>query len=67
MLYQYLEYNTKFKKIKIFGISALGGDLEENEDLSRLKDENIPSNRVIVADGDQKGKDLTIPIEWLIS
>ena len=67
MLSQYLKNNSAFKAIKIFGVSALGGDLEVNEDLTRLKRENTPSNRVTVTNGDVDNNDLTIPIHWLLN
>jgi hypothetical protein len=67
LLYQFLQYSGNFYEVKVFGVSALGGDLESTEDAKRLKAEDMPSKRIGVVDGDHTHHDLTVPIQWLIA
>lgn len=67
MLYQFLTFCGQCPSFRIYGVSALGGDLEVPEDLERLMAQDKPAERVLVDDGENRCHDLTIPIHWLIS
>jgi hypothetical protein len=67
LLHQFLRYNGKYSAIRIYGVSALGGDLESAEDAKRVKAEDVPSKRIKVVEGEQMHHDLTAPIKWLIA
>ncbi len=67
LLHQFLRYSGCYSDIKIFGVSALGGDLESPEDAERLKSEDVPSKRIRVVSDNYTQHDLTVPIHWLIS
>ena len=64
LLYQYLIKNDSFQPIRIFGISAQGGNY--TSDLERLKEQNIPSERIIVRSNGITSSDLSLPIKWLL-
>lgn len=66
LLHQFLQSSGNFSEVKIYGISAQGGDLESEEDLQKLKNEDIPSKRIKVVDGSYMTHDLTLPIQWLM-
>ncbi len=67
LIYQFLSNGNNFSEAKIYGISALGGNLESAEDVKRLVAENEPSRRIkVVVDGATLN-DLTLPIKWLMS
>ncbi|MGO9533904.1 MAG: hypothetical protein ACLP3B_22360 [Syntrophobacteraceae bacterium] len=67
LLHQFLHYGGKYSAIKIYGISALGGDLTSTEDAKRVKAEGVPSRRIKVVEGEQVHHDLTAPIKWLMA
>ena len=67
LLYQFLKCSGCYSDIKIFGVSAQGGDLESPEDAERLKSEDVPSKRIRVVSDNHTQHDLTVPIHWLIS
>jgi hypothetical protein len=67
LLHQFLEYSGTFSDVKVFGVSAQGGDLESAEDAERLKAEDMPSKRIRVVEGEHTHHDLTIPIQWLMA
>lgn len=66
LLFQYLNCNFEKINFKVFGVSALGGDIEKNSEIERLQNCNEPSDRIIVQDGDNTHSDIGIPIEWII-
>jgi len=66
LLHQFLQSSGCFSKIKVYGISAQGGDFESKEDLQKLKNEDTPSKRIQVVDGSDTTHDLTLPIQWLM-
>ena len=67
LLYQFLHNSGLFSQVKIYGVSALGGDLELEVELENLKAENTPSKRIKVVEGNKSHHDLTVPIQQLIS
>lgn len=68
LFYQYIFHSGAFTGVRIFGVSAQGGDLTSQEEAKRLKAEELPSNRILVVDrnGDRH-HDLTVPIRWLVA
>ncbi len=66
LLHQFLQSSGNFSEVKIFGVSAQGGDIKSTKDLQKLKDENTPSKRIKVVDGKNVTHDLTLPIQWLM-
>jgi hypothetical protein len=66
LLFQFLVANADRLPFRIFGVSALGGDLEK--DLAQLQNESIPAHRIKVVDRSlQPHKDLTAPIRFLLA
>lgn len=67
LLYQYLNCNFEQIKYKVFGISAQGGDIEDEKDKLRLQDCDEPAEKVIVQVGNEPNKkNICLPIEWII-
>jgi hypothetical protein len=65
LLYQYLVANSSVVRFKIYGVSALGGDLQK--DLKKLQDEQIPAKRIRVLDDTRAlHNDLTSPIRFAL-
>lgn len=64
LLYQYLSANAPSLEYKVYGVSALGGDLEHDRERLLKK---IPSERVIVVDEDGESRDISRPLKWLWS
>jgi hypothetical protein len=64
LLDQYLISRNDYCEFKVYGISALGGDIKTNSD--SLLDCNKPSERIKVVDGTGISHDLTLPLEWLM-
>lgn len=65
LLSQFLVANADAVPFRVYGISALGGDL--SKDLERLQNESVPSHRIKVVESslDPHG-DLTAPIQFLL-
>jgi len=65
LLSQFLDANADTVPFRVFGISALGGDLQK--DMQRLQDEAVPSRRIKVIDNKLESHgDLTAPIRFLL-
>ena len=62
LLYQYLQAGFDYPEWKIFGISALGGDLDT--DRQALLEKDNASERIIV--NDIGNHDLSLPIRWAL-
>jgi len=62
LLDQYLRANSETFTVRVYGVSALGGDEEELKELSKLP----PQDRVKFVEGTQESKDLTCPLRWLL-
>jgi len=67
LLHQFLSYCNDFSEINIYGVSALGGDLESEEDAKRVKAEDVPSRRIKVVEDGKTHHDLTVPMKWLMT
>jgi hypothetical protein len=65
LLDQFLRAARNRVPFRVYGISALGGDINDAEDLERMQNEDKPSNRVIVVGQDSTPHDITAPIKWL--
>ncbi len=66
LLHQFVQFGGNFTGVKVFGISAQGGDLKSKTDTEQLKAESVPSRRIKVVDGNSIHHDLTSPIRWLM-
>lgn len=65
LLWQYLVSNSQQLSVKYFGISALGGKLEDSDKLSEF---NNPCDRIIIVDNDgNESSDITIPLNMIVS
>ncbi len=65
LLSQFLTSNAEVAPFRVYGVSALGGDLQK--DLQRLQGEDVPSRRIRVVDNKlQAHGDLTAPIRFLL-
>ena len=65
LLQQYLKANPECLRHAIFGISALGGDLEDDKE--RLQKILLPSQRIRVHFNGRISNDITLPIKWLMN
>jgi hypothetical protein len=66
LLFQFLVANADVASFRVYGVSALGGDLEK--DLERLQSQPSPSHRIRVVDNTlPPHSDLTAPIRFLLA
>ncbi len=70
LLHQYLKCSGDYIQYKIYGVSALGGDLNSPSENDRIKALDVPSERIKVVQGgcsdtSEFDNDLTAPIQWL--
>ncbi len=65
LLRQYLSCNESFWSTRLYGISAQGGDLQQNK--TALLRHMEPSRRLKIVGADSAAHDLTAPIRWLLS
>lgn len=66
LLSQYLKTNVEAVRYKIFGVSALGGDIERPEEVDRLTALSEPAKRVLVQESNEMDFNITLPIEWIL-
>jgi hypothetical protein len=56
---------------RIYGVSAQGGDYDDDKttlaDAERLRDIDVPSERISVFYAGDKSNDLTDPLQWLLT
>ena len=56
---------------RIYGVSAQGGDYDDDkttlQDAERLRDIDVPSERISVVHDGGKSNDLTEPLQWLLT
>lgn len=56
---------------RIYGVSAQGGDYDDDKtkllDAERLRDIDVPSQRISVVHAGAKSNDLTEPLQWLLN
>lgn len=67
LLHQFLQCSSIFSEVKVFGVSAQGGDLDLRIDNVRLKAEDEPSRRIRMVEDHGSKHDLTVPIKWLMA
>jgi len=67
MLYQFLTSNPQTIEPCVYGVSAQGGDLADDQTRGRLLLEVEPVNRIRVVDADGQASDITAPMRWLIA
>lgn len=65
LLYQFVTMNPEQFQIKVFGVSAQGGDNEK--DCKRLLEVEDPSNRVRISPPGDGEHDITGPLAWLLA
>lgn len=66
-LKQYLQANAEIFASRVFGISALGGDITDPDEERRLLGLDSPSERILVAAPGKDVNDITAPIRWLVN
>lgn len=66
LLHQFIHFSGNFSAVKVFGISAQGGDLKSAKDAKKLQAEKIPSNRIKVVDCEKVHHDLSETVKWLM-
>jgi hypothetical protein len=66
LLYQYLVSNDDLIQFKVFGVSAQGGDIEDDDSKRRLLNITDAIERVSVTDGASRSNNLISPISWLL-
>lgn len=66
LLNQFLAFSGNFFGIKIFGISAQGGDISTKDGKNELMDKDEPFERILVVEGHTENHDITAPIQCLI-
>lgn len=66
LLWQYLRANTERFRWRAYGISAQGGDLAEQAEVSRMQEYAVTSQRIRVVEVDGESHDPTRPLRWLL-
>lgn len=66
LLYQYLLTNPDKIQFKTFGVSAVGGNLDNAEDLAKLTSLDEPTDRIIVQEENITHKNIGAPVEWIV-
>lgn len=66
LLYQFLTSNTERIKLKCIGISAQGGNIEDNAVVKRLTDIDEPAERIIVHEDETVHHNIASPVEWIL-
>jgi hypothetical protein len=64
LLDQYLRGNEERFSVRVYGVSAQGGDL--GRDTERLLRETAPARRIGVVGEENRPHDLTAPVRWLM-
>jgi hypothetical protein len=66
LLWQYLRANAECFRWRAYGISAQGGDLDEEDDVTRMQEYAVTSHRIRVVEADGESHDPTRPLRWLL-
>ncbi|MGH8667449.1 MAG: hypothetical protein ACREUX_24605 [Burkholderiales bacterium] len=73
LLQQYLTTNPHQWDMRVYGVSAQGGDYDEvkagaqpTKSAEDLRELDQPSTRIDLTDGVSRSNDLTIPLAWLL-
>lgn len=64
LLHQFVSMNPERFEVRAFGISAQGGDNQEDGEVLRTL--NDPSKRIIVVGQDCREHDITAPLAWIL-
>ena len=72
LLGQFLKHGLRPDwETRIYGVSAQGGDYDDDKtrlpDAERLRDIDVPSQRISVVYAGAKSNDLTEPLQWLLT
>ena len=73
LLRQYLSHGLeKSWTVRVFGVSAQGGVYDETgkpprEDAQRIREMDVPSERITVVSAEGQSHDLTEPLQWLLA
>lgn len=72
LLDQFLKHGLRPDwETRIYGVSAQGGDYDDDKtklpDAERLRDIDVPSQRISVVYAGAKSNDLTEPLQWLLT
>lgn len=74
LLHQYLGANAATWNLRVYGVSAQGGDYDgagtqaKRAEAEHLRAMDIPSKRILITqDGLSSSHDLTVPLAWLIA
>jgi hypothetical protein len=74
LLDQYLRCGRNRWDWRVYGVSAQGGEYDQNkpdarprEEAARLRDLDLPSKRIKLVFGNTESHDLTAPLEWLMN
>lgn len=67
MLDQFLKTNASLFDVKIYGISALGGDITDMDTKKKLLTMSTPSERLSCVEALGESSDITNPILWMMS
>jgi len=74
LLAQYLTSGRDAWDWRVYGVSAQGGEYDETKtdaaprkDAARLRDLDLPSERIRLVFDDEESHDLTEPLEWLMN
>lgn len=67
LLWQMLEGRREAFPYEVFGISAQGGDVTNDEQRAKLTDVKPQYKRILVQQGDQASHDIAAPISWLLA
>lgn len=65
LLHQYLWANAESIELRIYGVSAQGGDLKG--DRQTLEKIMVQSERIQVVEGEASSHDITAPLRWLMT
>ena len=72
LLNQFLKHGLDHRwETRIYGVSAQGGDFDDDKatlpDAERLRDIDLPSQRISVVYAGTESNDLTEPLQWLLT
>ena len=73
LLRQYLSHGLdKSWTVRVFGVSAQGGVFDETgkpprDDAQRIREMDVPSERIAVVSAEGQSHDLTEPLQWLLA
>jgi hypothetical protein len=66
LLNQFLKANSDELEVKIYGISAQGGNYDDPDKKQELMDMDPASDRIVVREDEDTSNDITLPLKWLM-